>query len=68
MEYDVHDRYIPGVEMIFVTFGVLGTLVGLALNVVDYRNGSVLNTPAATKAEKSLVADDAREALLSAGD
>lgn len=37
------DRYIPGVELLFVSFGVVGSLVGVALNVVDYRSGSILN-------------------------
>jgi MFS family permease len=42
-EYNREGRYIPGVEMLFVTFGVLGTIVGVLLNVLDYQNGSVLN-------------------------
>lgn len=26
-----------------MSFGVVGSLVGIGLNVVDYRNGSILN-------------------------
>lgn len=42
-EYNREGRYIPGVEMLFVTFGVLGSIVGVMLNVLDYQNGLVLN-------------------------
>ncbi|KAJ0411052.1 hypothetical protein ATCC90586_003654 [Pythium insidiosum] len=42
-EYNREARYIPGVEMLFVAFGVMGSAVGLALNLLDYQNGSVLN-------------------------
>lgn len=73
-EYNHDERYIPGVEMLFVSFGILGSLVGLALNVVDYKNGSVLNRThrrPATATVLSLDHDDmaldhAHEALLSA--
>ncbi|KAI9916067.1 hypothetical protein PsorP6_008468 [Peronosclerospora sorghi] len=42
-EFNYDDRYIPGVELLFVSFGVLGSFVGVALNVVDYQNGYILN-------------------------
>uniref|UniRef100_K3WG66 Lysosomal dipeptide transporter MFSD1 n=1 Tax=Globisporangium ultimum (strain ATCC 200006 / CBS 805.95 / DAOM BR144) TaxID=431595 RepID=K3WG66_GLOUD len=42
-EYNHEGKYIPGVEMLFVTFGVLGSIVGVLLNIMDYQNGSVLN-------------------------
>ncbi|RLN06394.1 hypothetical protein BBJ28_00011853 [Nothophytophthora sp. Chile5] len=66
-----HDeRYIPGVELLFVSFGVVGSLVGLALNVVDYQNGSILNgTNASAKKKVSLMLDEEaldNEALLAA--
>jgi hypothetical protein len=42
-EYGLHDHYIPGVEFVFATFGFIGSIVGIALNVLDYKNGSILN-------------------------
>jgi MFS family permease len=42
-EYNHEGKYIPGVEMLFVTFGILGSVVGVLLNILDYQNGSVLN-------------------------
>ncbi|RQM14010.1 hypothetical protein DD237_000296 [Peronospora effusa] len=68
-EFNHDDRYIPGVELLFVSFGVVGSLVGISLNVVDHQNGSILNR---TKATKKMVAlmlkEDAldSEALLAA--
>lgn len=47
-EFNHNDQYIPGVELLFVSFGVVGSLVGIALNVVDHQNGSILNRPKAT--------------------
>lgn len=35
--------------MLFVSFGVVGSLVGVALNAVDYRNGSILNGSSASQ-------------------
>jgi hypothetical protein len=29
--------------MLFVSFGIMGSVVGIVLNLVDYQNGSVLN-------------------------
>lgn len=68
-EFNHDDRYIPGVELLFVSFGVLGSLVGIALNVVDYQNGSILNHTNATKRRVSLMLDEDaldNEALLAA--
>ncbi|KAL3671796.1 hypothetical protein V7S43_003705 [Phytophthora oleae] len=68
-EFNHDDRYIPGVELLFVSFGVLGSLVGIALNVVDYQNGSILNHTNAKKRRISLMLDEDaldQEALLSA--
>eukprot|EP00644_Phytophthora_capsici_P010624 jgi/Phyca11/528532/estExt2_fgenesh1_pm.C_PHYCAscaffold_300148 len=68
-EFNHDDRYIPGVELLFVSFGVLGSLVGIALNVVDYQNGSILNHTNARKRRISLMLDEDaldQEALLAA--
>ncbi|KAI9989299.1 hypothetical protein PInf_019491 [Phytophthora infestans] len=68
-EFNHDDRYIPGVELLFVSFGVLGSLVGIALNVVDYQNGSILNHTNAKKRRVSLMLDEDaldQEALLAA--
>ncbi|GMF09441.1 unnamed protein product [Phytophthora lilii] len=68
-EFNHDDRYIPGVELLFVSFGVLGSLVGVALNVVDYQNGSILNHTNAKKRRVSLMLDEDAldaEALLAA--
>ncbi len=64
IEYGQHDRYIPNVEMIFVGFGILGSVVGLALNIVDFKMyGSVLNRNSRVKVP--LGSDDPHaEALL----
>lgn len=48
-EHNHDDRYIPGVELLFVSFGVVGSLVGIALNVVDYQSGSILNGSSVSK-------------------
>ncbi|KAH9106702.1 hypothetical protein AeMF1_017761 [Aphanomyces euteiches] len=61
MEYGVHNKYIPGVEMLFVAFGALGTIAGLALNILDARHGSVLNR---SSIATSPAFDEHREALL----
>ena len=54
-----HDGcYIPSVELLFVSFGVLGSLVGIALNVVDYQNGSILNRAKVTKESLPLMLDE----------
>lgn len=29
--------------MLFVSFGVMGSVVGIVLNVLDYQSGSILN-------------------------
>jgi MFS family permease len=42
------NRYIPNVEIMFITFGVLGSLVGVYLNFYDYNHDSVLNKPDTT--------------------
>ncbi|TMW56666.1 hypothetical protein Poli38472_006676 [Pythium oligandrum] len=42
-EYNRDERYIPGVEMLFVSFGIMGSVVGIALNLLDYQSGSILN-------------------------
>jgi hypothetical protein len=58
------DRYIPGVELLFVSFGVVGSLVGVALNVVDYRSGSILNGSSASQTKiraASLMLDEEAE-------
>ncbi|DAZ98210.1 TPA: hypothetical protein N0F65_005342 [Lagenidium giganteum] len=68
-EYNRNDRYIPGVEMLFVTFGMLGSVVGIALNVLDYQNGSVLNRAHVGVSESTVSLDDVamdKESLLSA--
>ncbi|CAH0475668.1 unnamed protein product [Peronospora belbahrii] len=68
-EFNHDDRYIPSVELLFVSFGVLGSLVGIALNVVDYQNGSILNrTKAIDRRVAHMMEEDAidNEALLPA--
>ncbi|RLN59538.1 hypothetical protein BBJ28_00021041 [Nothophytophthora sp. Chile5] len=68
-EFDHDERYIPGVELLFVSFGVVGSLVGVALNVVDYQNGSILNGTNGKKKRGSLMLDEEAldsEALLAA--
>ncbi|KAF4321703.1 hypothetical protein BBO99_00001683 [Phytophthora kernoviae] len=57
-EFNHDERYIPGVELLFVSFGVLGSLVGIALNVVDYQNGSILNGTNGKKRRVSLMMDE----------
>lgn len=52
--YDIQGKYIPNVELLFALFGFCGTLIGLAINVLDRRNGNVLNFSGTTTA----VADD----------
>ncbi|KAF1328423.1 Major facilitator superfamily, partial [Globisporangium splendens] len=48
---------VPCVEMLFVTFGVLGSIVGVLLNILDYQNGSVLNRSHQSK-KTTLFLDD----------
>ncbi|OQR97464.1 Major Facilitator Superfamily (MFS) [Achlya hypogyna] len=50
MVYGVDTQYIPSVEMLFVAFGALGSVAGVALNVLDYKNGSILNRSSAAAA------------------
>uniref|UniRef100_A0AAV1V787 Lysosomal dipeptide transporter MFSD1 n=2 Tax=Peronospora matthiolae TaxID=2874970 RepID=A0AAV1V787_9STRA len=65
-----HDgHYIPSVELLFISFGVLGSLVGIALNVVDYQNGHILNRTKVIKTQVPLMLDEDAldsEALLTA--
>ncbi|RQM20235.1 hypothetical protein B5M09_001587 [Aphanomyces astaci] len=66
LEFDLQHKYIPGVEMQFAMLAVLGAVAGVALNVVDYRHGSVLNRrphskPTTTRHHKD---DEHTEALL----
>jgi hypothetical protein len=52
------------VELLFVSFGVVGSLVGVALNVVDYRSGSILNGSSASQTKiraASLMLDEEAE-------
>ena len=37
------NMYIPNVEFFFVSCAVIGTVVGITLNVFDRRNGNILN-------------------------
>lgn len=67
--FNLNDRYIPGLEWLFLSFGALGSAVGIALNVVDFRNGSILNGLGAKKRRVPLMLDEGvldKEALLSA--
>ncbi|CAI5744989.1 unnamed protein product [Peronospora destructor] len=57
-EFNHDDRYIPGVELLFVSFGVAGSLVGIALNVADHQNGSILNRTKAMKKKVALMLEE----------
>ncbi|CAH0519963.1 unnamed protein product [Peronospora belbahrii] len=68
-EFNAMIDTFPSVELLFVSFGVLGSLVGIALNVVDYQNGSILNrTKAIDRRVAHMMEEDAidNEALLPA--
>lgn len=43
-EHSDHE-YIPNVEFFFVSLAALGLLIGIYLNVYDYYNGSIFNSP-----------------------
>ncbi|KAF0691106.1 Aste57867_17604 [Aphanomyces stellatus] len=62
MEYGVHNTYIPNVENLFVALAAMGTLAGIALNVLDARHGSVLNRNAPVTTSTDF--DEHTEALL----
>ncbi|EQC31215.1 hypothetical protein SDRG_11138 [Saprolegnia diclina VS20] len=53
MVYSVENKYLPSVEMLFVAFGALGSVAGILLNIVDYKNGSVLNRSSAAAARST---------------
>jgi hypothetical protein len=42
---DSDEKYIPNVEIFFVSLACLGCFVGLYLNYYDYNNGNVFNSP-----------------------
>ncbi|CEG42787.1 major facilitator superfamily [Plasmopara halstedii] len=67
-EFNHNNRYIPGVELLFASFGLLGSIVGVALNVVDFQNGSILNRKGAKKRRDFMPDEDGidKEALLAA--
>ncbi|KDO31137.1 hypothetical protein SPRG_04275 [Saprolegnia parasitica CBS 223.65] len=64
MVYSVENKYLPSVEMLFVAFGALGSIAGILLNVVDFKNGSVLNRSSAAAARAVHLDADHMEALL----
>jgi len=39
------DSYIPSVEYFFIALAIIGFLIGLYLNLHDYKHGSTLNKP-----------------------
>lgn len=45
---DSDNTYIPNVELLFASLGVVGFFVGLYMNYYDVRHHSVLNRPGST--------------------
>lgn len=43
--YEATRSYLSDVAFFFCGLGLAGCFVGVAINVVDWRNGGVLNTP-----------------------
>lgn len=43
--YERAHQYVPGVALFFAVLALAGCLVGVAISVVDWRSGGVLNAP-----------------------
>lgn len=51
-------KYIPNVELLFVAFGALGSMIGIYMNYYDYTHDSVLNRPNQHTKSEALLAED----------
>ena len=40
-----NSRYIPNCEYFFMAISIAGIIIGIRLNVLDYYNGNILNSP-----------------------